>query len=78
MNFWDPESASCDVPQDDFDSERESTLVYNATGEDSTAEEDYAVGRCQIDGIMNHQRCLRGVAHSPLSFYYIYLHHFTS
>ena len=43
MNFWDPESASCDTPQDDFDSERESTLVYNATGEE-TAEEDYTVG----------------------------------
>ena len=23
MNFWDPESASCDTPQDDFDSERQ-------------------------------------------------------
>ena len=43
MNFWDPESASCDTPQDDFDSERESTLVYNATGEE-TKEEDYTVG----------------------------------
>ena len=43
MNTWDPDSADCNVDMDAFDAERESTLVYNATGE-GTNEDDYAVG----------------------------------
>jgi hypothetical protein len=43
MNTWDPDTADCSVPMDAFDAERESTLVYNATGED-TNEDAYVVG----------------------------------
>jgi hypothetical protein len=30
-NFWDPENATCDAPQDSYDPDRESTLNYNAS-----------------------------------------------
>jgi hypothetical protein len=42
MNSWDPEMASCAAPEDKFDPDRESTLAYNASAEETT-EDNYEV-----------------------------------
>jgi CW-type Zinc Finger/Protein SET DOMAIN GROUP 2 C-terminal len=38
MNDWEPENASCDVPQDSYDPERESTLNYTSSEVHSDSE----------------------------------------
>jgi cephalosporin-C deacetylase-like acetyl esterase len=44
MNTWDPENASCTVPEDNYDPHKESTLEYSASIESDSAKNSYKIG----------------------------------